>query len=225
MSSSGHALADDHEHEGSEYHTWAPPSEVEARVRALEALLVEKGLAEHDAIDATVATFENDLGPMNGAKVVARAWTDPGYRQRLLEDATGAVDELGFRGLQTEHVVAVENTPTRHHLVVCTLCSCYPWTLLGLPPAWFKLPQYRSRAVIEPRAVLAEFGVELAPDADVHVWDTSAEIRYLVIPERPEGTEGLSEDDLAKLVTRDSMIGVGRALSPVVALREEGAAG
>lgn len=201
-------------HDEHDHYTWSPPSEVEARVRALESLLVEKGYAEHDAIDAMIDAFENDLGPLHGARVVAKAWVDPDFKKRLLEDATSAIEELGYRGLQTEHVVAVENTKDTHHLVVCTLCSCYPWTLLGLPPNWFKMPQYRSRAVIEPREVLKEFGVELDEDVNIEVWDSSAEIRFLVIPERPEGTEGMTEEGLAQLVTRDSMIGVGKALTP-----------
>ncbi|WP_338043894.1 nitrile hydratase subunit alpha [Mycobacterium kyogaense] len=164
---------------------WLSLSDVEARVNALESLMVEKGLAEHEAVDAVVASFENDMGPVNGAKVVVRAWTDPQYREWLLSDATAAIADMGFTGLQTEHMVAVENTTERHNVVVCTLCSCYPWTLLGIPPAWFKYPQYRARVVKEPRSVLAEFGVTLADDVHIDVWDSSAEIRYLVIPQRP----------------------------------------
>jgi nitrile hydratase len=190
------------------------PSDVEARVRALESLLVEKGITSSDAIDAVVAAYERDIGPMNGARVVARAWTDPEYKRRLLDDATAAIAELGYGGAQGEHMVVLENTATVHNLVVCTLCSCYPWPVLGLPPVWYKSPAYRSRAVSEPRAVLREFGLELPEDVEVRVWDSSAEIRYLVLPERPAGTEGLSEEELAALVTRDAMIGVAKPRVP-----------
>lgn len=186
---------------------WISMADVEARVNALESLMVEKGLAEHEAVDAVVASFENDMGPVNGAKVVARAWTDPQYREWLLSDATAAIADMGFTGLQTEHMVAVENTAERHNVVVCTLCSCYPWTLLGIPPAWFKYPQYRARVVKEPRSVLAEFGVTLADEVKIDVWDSSAEIRYLVIPQRPTGTEGLTAEELVPLISRDSMVG------------------
>ncbi len=186
---------------------WLSLSDVEARVNALESLMVEKGLAEHEAVDAVVSSFENDMGPVNGAKVVARAWTDPEYKEWLLRDATAAIADMGFTGLQTEHMVAVENTAEKHNIVVCTLCSCYPWTLLGIPPAWFKYPQYRARVVKEPRSVLAEFGVTLPDDVAIDVWDSSAEIRYLVVPQRPSGTEGLSIDDLVDLISRDSMVG------------------
>lgn len=186
---------------------WISMADVEARVNALESLMVEKGLAEHEAVDAVVASFENDMGPVNGAKVVARAWTDPQYREWLLADATAAIADMGFTGLQTEHMVAVENTAERHNIVVCTLCSCYPWTLLGIPPAWFKYPQYRARVVKEPRSVLSEFGVTLADDVKIDVWDSSAEIRYLVIPQRPAGTDGLTVDELVPLINRDSMVG------------------
>lgn len=186
---------------------WLSLSDVEARVNALESLMVEKGLAEHDAVDAVVSSFENDMGPVNGAKVVARAWTDPEYKEWLLRDATAAIADMGFTGLQTEHMVAVENTAEKHNIVVCTLCSCYPWTLLGIPPAWFKYPQYRARVVKEPRSVLAEFGVTLPDDVAIDVWDSSAEIRYLVVPQRPSGTEGLSIDELVDLISRDSMVG------------------
>lgn len=186
---------------------WLSLSDVEARVNALESLMVEKGLAEHEAVDAVVASFENDMGPVNGAKVVARAWTDPAYKEWLLHDATAAIADMGFTGLQTEHMVAVENTAERHNVVVCTLCSCYPWTLLGIPPAWFKYPQYRARVVKEPRSVLAEFGVTLAEDTKIDVWDSSAEIRYLVVPQRPAGTENLSAEELVPLISRDSMVG------------------
>jgi nitrile hydratase len=180
------------------------------RVKALESLLVEKGLVDPAALDAIVDHFEHKVGPRNGARVVARAWTDPAFRGRLRQDATAAIAELGFQGRQGEHMVAVENTPTQHNLVVCTLCSCYPWPVLGLPPVWYKSAPYRSRAVIDPRGVLKEFGTELANDVEVSVWDSTAEVRYLVIPERPAGTDSLSEDELAALVTRDGMIGTAR---------------
>jgi len=176
---------------------------------------VEKGLVDPAALDAIIETYEHKVGPRNGARVVARSWVDSGYRARLLADATAAIAELGFGGRQGEHMVAAENTPKVHNLVVCTLCSCYPWTVLGLPPTWYKSSPYRSRAVIDPRGVLMEFGLALSPDVDVRVWDSTAEIRYLVIPERPVGSEALSEEALAGLVTRDSMIGVTR-LPPVV---------
>ena len=184
------------------------------RVKALESLLVEKGLVDPAALDAIIETYEHKVGPRNGAQVVARAWADPAYRQRLLTDATAAIAELGYGGRQGEHMVAVENSPGVHNLVVCTLCSCYPWAVLGLPPTWYKASPYRSRAVIDPRGVLAEFGLTLDPEIEIRVWDSTAEIRYLVIPERPAGSEGLSEDALAALVTRDSMIGTA-LLAPV----------
>ena len=187
---------------------------IEQRVQAIEALLIEKGLVSKDALDKLVDIYEHDLGPMNGAKVVARAWVVPDYKQRLLDDATSAIAELGFGGLQGEHMVAVENTPEVHNVVVCTLCSCYPWPVLGLPPTWYKSYAYRSRVVIDPRGVLEEFGLELDNAVEVRVWDSSAEIRYLVLPERPEGTEDLSEEQLAELVTRDAMIGVAKVQSP-----------
>lgn len=193
---------------------WLSLTDVEARVNALESLMVEKGLAEHEAVDAVVASFENDMGPINGAKVVARAWTDPKYREWLLDDATAAIADMGFTGLQTEHLVAVENTASQHNVVVCTLCSCYPWTLLGIPPAWFKYPQYRARVVKDPRSVLGEFGVTLPDEVKIDVWDSSAEIRYLVIPRRPAGTEGFTVDQLVPLIGRDSMVGTALASSP-----------
>jgi nitrile hydratase len=202
-------MSDDHDHDHSEL------SEVAARVRALETLLTEKGYIDPAALDAIVETYETKIGPRNGAQVVARAWVDPSYRERLRADATKAIAELGYSGRQGEHMVAVENGAGIHNLVVCTLCSCYPWSVLGLPPVWYKSPPYRSRAVLEPRAVLAEFGVTLPSDTEVRVWDSTAEIRYLVIPERPSGTEGFDEERLASLVTRDSMIGTGLALAPV----------
>lgn len=195
----------------------ATPAQTEAleqRVEALESLLVAKGLVSSDTLDALVETYEHDLGPVNGAKVVARAWTDPAYKRRLLDDATAAIAELGFGGLQGEHMVVVENTPDTHNLVVCTLCSCYPWPVLGLPPTWFKDAAYRSRAVVDPRGVLCDFGVEVGAEVAVEVWDSSAEIRYMVLPERPAGTEGMSEDELAAIVTRDAMIGVAKVPPP-----------
>jgi nitrile hydratase subunit alpha len=178
------------------------------KVEKIESLLTAKGLVNKAALDKLVDLYENDLGPLNGAKVVARAWVDPQYKQRLLNDATAAIAELGFGGLQGEHMVVVENTPQVHNIVVCTLCSCYPWPVLGLPPTWYKDPAYRSRVVVDPRSVLTEFGTALDDNVEVRVWDSSAEVRYLVLPERPEGTQGLSEDQLVKLIDRDSMIGV-----------------
>lgn len=199
----------DHEHEhGSEL------SEPALRVRALETLLTDKGYVDPAALDAIVETYETKIGPRNGARVVARAWTDPDYKARLLQDATAAIAELGFGGRQGEHMQVVENTPEVHNLVVCTLCSCYPWPVLGLPPVWYKSAPYRSRAVIDPRGVLEEFGVRHSPETKIRVWDSTAELRYLVLPMRPEGTDGFSEEALAALVTRDSMIGVGLPLSP-----------
>ncbi len=178
------------------------------RVDKIESLLLEKGLVAKDALDKLSDIYENDLGPMNGAKVIAHAWVDKEYKERLLEDATIAIAELGFGGLQGEHMVVVENTPDVHNVVVCTLCSCYPWPILGLPPAWYKSFAYRSKVVVEPREVLAEFGTKIADDVEVRVWDSSAEIRYLVLPERPKGTESLNENELAALVERDAMVGV-----------------
>ena len=200
-------------------HHPAPISDAEARARALESLLLEKGHLTAEAIDTLVSAYERDIGPLNGARVVARAWVDPEYRRRLLEDGTSAIAELGFGGLQGEHLVVVENTPSVHNAVVCTLCSCYPWPVLGLPPAWYKSAPYRSRMVLEPREVLQEFGTEIPEGVEIRVWDSSAEIRYLVLPERPPGTEGMSEQELAGLVTRDAMIGVARARSPEPAAR------
>ena len=199
---------DDHHHDD---HGQDPPSDMALRVKALESLLVEKGLVDPAALDAIVETYEHKVGPRNGARVVARAWTDPAYKARLMADATAAIAELGYGGRQGEHMIAVENTPDIHNLVVCTLCSCYPWPVLGLPPVWYKSAPYRSRAVIDPRGVLAEFGLVLADEVEVRVWDSTAEIRYLVLPQRPAGTEGLDEDALADLVSRDSMIGVALA--------------
>jgi nitrile hydratase len=199
---------DGHDHEGSHL------DEIELRVRALETLLTEKGYVDPAALDVFIETYEAKVGPRNGAKVVARAWADTDFRRRLFDDATAAIASLGFTGRQGEHMVALENTPDVHNMVVCTLCSCYPWTVLGLPPVWYKSPPYRSRAVIDPRGVLAEFGVFLPESARVRVWDSTAELRYLVVPMRPEGTDGWPEDRLADLVTRDSMIGTGLPLSP-----------
>jgi nitrile hydratase len=190
------------------------PSDPALRVMALESLLVEKGLVDPQALDALVEAYEHRIGPHNGAKVVARAWTDPAYKERLLADATAAIAELGCGGLQGEHMVAVENTPAVHNLVVCTLCSCYPYPILGLPPVWYKSAAYRSRAVIDPRGVLREFGLELAAATQIRVWDSTAEVRYLVLPRRPDGTENMSEEQLASLVTRDAMIGVALVQAP-----------
>jgi nitrile hydratase len=203
-----HAHRRAHDHEGSHL------DDVELRVRALETLLTEKGYVDPAALDVFIETYETKIGPRNGAKVVARAWTDPPYRARLLDDATAAVAEFGFTGRQGEHLVAVENTPEIHNVVVCTLCSCYPWPMLGLPPVWYKSPPYRSRAVIEPRGVLAEFGVTLPETTKIRVWDSTAEVRYLVVPMQPAGTEGWDTDRLVDLVTRDSMIGTGLPKSP-----------
>ena len=195
-------------------HHPAPLSDVEARTRALESILLEKGLLTLDAVDKVIAAYERDIGPLNGARVVARAWVDAAYKKRLLTDATPAIAELGFGGRQGEHMVVVENTPAIHNVIVCTLCSCYPWPVLGLPPVWYKSPPYRSRVVIEPRKVLQEFGLKLDEATEIRVWDSSAEIRYMVLPERPAGTEGMTEEELVKLVTRDSMIGVAQAKMP-----------
>ena len=187
---------------------------LEERAQKLEALLIEKGFVSKSALDKLVDIYENDLGSMNGARVVAHAWINPDYKKRLLDNATAAIAELGYSGLQGEHMVVVENTPTLHNVVVCTLCSCYPWPVLGLPPTWYKSAAYRSRIVIEPREVLKEFGLELDGSVEVRVWDSSAEIRYLVLPERPQDTETLSEEGLAKLITRDAMIGVAKVAGP-----------
>jgi len=194
----------------SDGHDHAPPDPRALRTEALETLLTEKGLVTGQAIDAIIEHYERDVGPLNGAKVVARAWVDQGYRERLLADGTAAIAEFGFGGPQGERMVVVENTPEVHNVVVCTLCSCYPWPVLGLPPAWYKDPAYRSRVVREPRAVLREFGLDLPQEVKIRVWDSSAEIRYLVLPERPEGSDGKSEDELAAQVSRDAMIGVAR---------------
>ena len=188
----------------------AAPSDVALRVKALESILVEKGMVDPATIDAVIETYESKIGPRNGARVVAKAWVDAAYRTRLLSDGTAAIAELGYGGAQGEHMVVVENTPAVHNLVVCTLCSCYPWPVLGLPPTWYKSAPYRSRAVIDPRGVLREFGVTVAEDVQVRVWDSTAEIRYLVLPERPPGTERMTEEQLAALVTRDAMVGVAK---------------
>ena len=209
-----HDHGHDHGHGHGHDHGQHSPSDMALRVKALESLLVDKGLVDPAALDAIIDTYEHQVGPRNGARVVAKAWADPSYRVRLLADATAAIAELGYGGRQGEHMIAVENTPTRHNLVVCTLCSCYPWSVLGLPPTWYKASPYRSRAVIDPRGVLAEFGLTLGPEVEIRVWDSTAEIRYLVIPERPAGSAGFSEEALAALVTRDSMIGTAR-LAPV----------
>jgi nitrile hydratase len=201
----------EHDHDHAHHPEELAP--IEARVAALEAVLVERGLLDAERLDAIVEHFENNLGPLNGAKVVARAWVDPDYKTRLLTDATPAIAELGFGGPEGDHMVVVENTADIHNLVVCTLCSCYPWPTLGLPPKWYKEPAYRSRAVREPRVLLAEMGTVVADDVEIRVWDSSAEVRYLVLPERPPQTDDMSEDELAALVTRDSMIGVQRDLS------------
>ncbi|MCR9069546.1 MAG: nitrile hydratase subunit alpha [Rhodobacteraceae bacterium] len=202
-----------HDHDPDHPHSLLPP-EPELRVKALESLLVDKGLIDPEAVDALIALYENEIGPRNGAQVVARAWTDPAYLDRLRADATAAIAELGISGRQSEHMVAVENTPDTHNLVVCTLCSCYPWAVLGIPPGWYKSDAYRARAIREPRAVLAEFGVTLPEGKAVRVWDSTAEVRYLVIPERPDGTEHWDAAALARLVTRDSMIGTGLPTLP-----------
>lgn len=209
----GHCRPMPHDHSSDDPHALLPP-EPALRVKALETLLTRKGLIDPAALDEIIDTYENRIGPQNGALVVARAWSDAGFRAALLEDATAVVAELGFFGRQGEHMMAVENTPAQHNMVVCTLCSCYPWPLLGIPPGWYKSDAYRARAVREPRRVLADFGVELPAETAVRVWDSTAEMRYLVIPRRPEGTDGMDEEALMKLVTRDSMIGTGLARTP-----------
>ncbi len=208
MAHDGHHHEDDDDHHGSEL------SPIALRVKALESLLVEKGYVDPEALDVLIETYETKIGPRNGARVVAKAWTDPSFADWLKRDATAAISSLGYTGRQGEHMVALFNSASLHNMVVCTLCSCYPWPVLGLPPVWYKSMPYRSRAVIEPRAVLAEFGVTLPEDKEVRVWDSTAELRYLVIPERPAGTEGWSEEQLAELVTRNAMIGTGLAKVP-----------
>lgn len=204
---------DGHHHEDGE-HEDSALSPLDLRVKALESLLIEKGYVDPQALDVLIETYETKVGPRNGARVVAKAWADPAFAEWLKRDATAAIASLGYEGRQGEHMVALFNTPETHNMVVCTLCSCYPWPVLGLPPVWYKSMPYRSRAVIEPRAVLAEFGLDISPEKEVRVWDSTAEVRYLVIPERPPGTEGFTEEQLAELVTRDSMIGTGLAGSP-----------
>jgi nitrile hydratase len=206
-------MTHDHDHDHDHRHRPDPPSDLEARTLALESVLVEKGILTSADVDRVIAAFEQDIGPMLGARAVARAWVDPDFRQRLLADGPAALTELGIdtRGMP---IVILENTPARHNMVVCTLCSCYPWSVLGLPPVWYKSPPYRSRAVIEPRTVLSEFGMELPEEVEVNVWDSSADLRYMVLPERPAGTDGWSEEQLAAIVTRDAMIGVARVEVP-----------
>ncbi len=203
-----------HDHDHHDDHDHDDGTAMALRVKALESLLVEKGYVDPAALDRIVETYEHKVGPRNGAQVVARAWTDPEFRRWLLDDATAAIATYGFTGRQSEHMVALENSPDVHNVVVCTLCSCYPWGVLGLPPVWYKSAPYRSRAVIEPRQVLAEFGVVLPEETEVRVWDSTSELRYLVVPMRPAGTEGWSPEQLAALVTRDAMIGTGLALTP-----------
>jgi len=202
---------DDHDHS---HDHGAPVSPIVPRVRALEAILIEKGYIEEAALDAIIDTYQTKVGPRNGARVVAKAWSDPAYLERLRADATKAIAELGYGGRQGEHMMIVENTPERHNLVVCTLCSCYPWSVLGLPPVWYKSAPYRAKAVLDPRGVLADFGIVLPEKTAIRVWDSTAELRYLVVPMRPEGTEGWSEEKLAALVTRESMIGTSQPLRP-----------
>ena len=210
-------MADDHDADHD--HAHSELGEMELRVRALETVLAGKGIIDPAAFDVLIDTYQTRIGPRNGARVVARAWSDPAFRDWLLRDATAAIASLGYSGRQGEHMVALENTPAQHHMVVCTLCSCYPWPVLGLPPTWYKSAPYRSRAVKDPRGVLADFGVTLPETTAIRVWDSTAEVRYLIVPQRPAGSEGLSEDELAALVTRDSMIGTGLALEPGEAAR------
>ncbi|MBM3512141.1 MAG: nitrile hydratase subunit alpha [Alphaproteobacteria bacterium] len=204
---------DDHDHDHDHDHT-DPPAETALRVKALETLLTRRGYVSTEALDAVVDMFETKVGPRNGARVVAKAWADPAYKKRLLERPTEAIAEFGFINRQGEHMRVVENTPRVHNVVVCTLCSCYPWPVLGLPPVWYKSSAYRARVVIEPRAVLSEFGLKVPEDVEVRVWDSTAELRYMVLPERPAGTDGMGEEQLADLVTRDSMIGTGGTRTP-----------
>lgn len=202
-----HTHGQDHDHQDV-------PNDMTLRVKSLESLLVEKGLVDRAALDVLVDTYENKIGPRNGARVVAKAWSDPAFKQKLLTDGTAAIAELGLSGTEGTDMVVLENTPKVHNMVVCTLCSCYPWPVLGLPPVWYKSAPYRSRSVIDPRGVLREFGIEMSADVEVRVWDSTADLRYLVLPERPAGTENLTEEQLVDLVSRDSMIGVGFALPP-----------
>jgi nitrile hydratase len=212
LGNSDHDRHRDHDHQPGEH--GAPLTETQLRVLALESLLVDKGLVDPAALDALIDTYETKVGPRNGARIVAHAWVDPVYKQRLLTDATSAIAEFGFVGRQGEDLVVLENTQHVHNLVVCTLCSCYPWPVLGLPPVWYKSAPYRSRAVIDPRGVLREMGLAVKDEVEVRVWDSTAELRYLVLPERPEGTEAFSEEELAALVTRDAMIGVAKVAAP-----------
>jgi nitrile hydratase len=209
-------MAKKHDHDHDHDHR----SDISLRVKAVESLLVEKGLLDPAAIDKLVDAYEHKIGPHNGARVVARAWSNAAYKERLLADGTAAIAELGYTGVQGEDMVVVENTPNVHNMVVCTLCSCYPWPTLGLPPNWYKAAPYRSRAVIDPRGVLSEFGLDIPGSTEVRVWDSNAELRYLVLPQRPKGTEGLDETALASLVTRDSMIGVGLARTPTTGAKK-----
>ena len=201
-------ITDDHNHQHDHAHSHLP-SDPELRVKAVETLLLNKGLIDSKTLDELIDTYENRIGPKNGAKVVAKAWVDPEYKKRLLNDATSAIRELSYQGRQGENMVVVENTPETHNVIVCTLCSCYPWPVLGIPPTWYKSDEYRSRTVREPRKVLLEFGLPLDPKVQIKVWDSTAEIRYLVLPMRPKGTENMNENELAELVTRNSMIGTG----------------
>jgi nitrile hydratase len=217
-----HAEAASHGHDHDHDHAHQTvPSDPALRVKSLESLLVEKGLVQPSALDALIQTYEEKIGPRDGARVAARAWVDPAYKKRLLNDADKAIAELGYGGEQGEHMVVVENTPKVHNVIVCTLCSCYPWAVLGLPPTWYKSAPYRSRVVIEPRSVLKEFGLELSEDVEVRVWDSTAELRYLVLPERPQGTGKMKEEELAALVTRDSKIGVAKVSATSIANREK----
>jgi len=211
----GSAHADDHDHDHDRHHDHQDvPSDLTLRTKALESLLVEKGLVDPAALDALIDTMEHKVGPRNGARVVARAWVDPAYKKRLLENAPAAIAELGYSSGQGDHMIVVENGSKVHNLIVCTLCSCYPWPVLGLPPVWYKSAPYRSRAVIDPRGILREFGTQVAEDVEVRVWDSTAELRYLVLPERPAGTETMTEEQLAALVTRDAMVGVAKVAPP-----------
>ena len=210
----GHEHSHSHDHDHDHDHEMSHLSDEDVRVRALESLLIEKGYIEREALDLLVQTYETEVGPHNGAQVVAKAWCEPAYKDWLLKDATAAIASLGFSGRGGEHMVVLENTPTVHNVVVCTLCSCYPWPVLGLPPVWYKSAPYRSRVVIDPRGVLAEFGCVLPDDVQIKVWDSNAELRYMVLPMRPAGTEHWNQDELAKIVTRDAMIGTGLVQAP-----------
>ncbi|HWY87902.1 MAG TPA: nitrile hydratase subunit alpha [Gemmataceae bacterium] len=220
MSEQGHD-DDGHDHHHHDHGHTEPPADVVLRVKALESLLVEKGLIDPAALDLLIDAYETKIGPRNGAGVVARAWSDPAFKEWLLHDATAAIASLGYTGRQGEHMKVVENTAAVHNVVVCTMCSCYPWPVLGLPPVWYKSAPYRARAVADPRGVLAEFGTEFGTDVEIRVWDSTSEVRYLVLPERPAGTEGWSEEQLASLVTRNSMIGVERARRELPSLARE----